>query len=234
MIRIRRQILVVDNDLATCQSIREGLRDSLTEVCCITSAVEALTSYMKQDYCLVILDIQLDDIDSMELLKTMRCTNHTPILVLTAPLTSEEIITLLNAGADTYLEKPLNIEVCVAQANALMRLYIDSDINHEQHQPLIRGAELIVSPRYRQVMVDGKPLELSRKEFDLLHCLAAYPGQVFSRGQIYSHIWDDEPTVAVDEAVKSLIKKLRKKLATVDKDYIQNMRGVGYKFVLPD
>nr|WP_243154143.1 winged helix-turn-helix domain-containing protein [Pseudoflavonifractor sp. 60] len=83
-------------------------------------------------------------------------------------------------------------------------------------------------------MVDGKPLELSRKEFDLLHCLAAYPGQVFSRGQIYSHIWDDEPTVAVDEAVKSLIKKLRKKLATVDKDYIQNMRGVGYKFVLPD
>ena len=102
MIRIKKQILVVDNDLATCQSIREGLRDSLTEVCCITSAVEALTSYMKQDYCLVILDIQLDDIDSMELLKTMRCTNHTPILVLTAPLTSEEIITLLNAGADTY------------------------------------------------------------------------------------------------------------------------------------
>ena len=124
----------------------------------------------------------------MELLKTMRCTNHTPILVLTAPLTSEEIITLLNAGADTYLEKPLNIEVCVAQANALMRLYIDSDINHEQHQPLIRGAELIISPRYRQVMVDGKPLGLSRKEFDLLHCLAAYPGQVFSREQIYSHI----------------------------------------------
>lgn len=85
-----------------------------------------------------------------------------------------------------------------------------------------------------QVIVDGKFLELTRKEFDLLHCFAKHPGQVLSREQLYDYIWNDEPAVAVDEAVKSLIKKLRKKLASVNKFYIQNTRGVGYRLVLPD
>lgn len=224
---------MIDNDSATYQAVCDSMQDDLTEVCRMPSSAEALASYIKQDYCLVILDMQLADIDSMELLKTMRNAEHTPILVIAKSLTPEEIVTLLRTGADTCLEKPLNIDVCVAQANALMQLYIDSDINHGHHQLIIRGSELVISPRYRQVIVDGQPLELGRKEFDLLHCLAAYPGQVFSREQIYNHIWSDEPAVAVDEAVKSLIKKLRRKLTSANKDYIQNIRGVGYKFVLP-
>lgn len=224
----------MDNDLATCQSIQEGLQDGLTEVCCITSATEALASYMEQDYCLVILNMQLTGMDSMEMLRTMRHIKHTPILALVSSLDAREIVDFLHAGADTYLEKPLNMEICVAQADALMRLYLNADMDYDHCQPVICGSRLIISPRYRQVIVDGKPLELTKKEFDLLHCFAKHPGQVLSREQLYDYIWNDEPAVAVDEAVKSLIKRLRKKLASTNKFYIQNTRGVGYRFVLPD
>ena len=73
---------------------------------------------------------------------------------------------------------------------------------------------------------------MTRKEFDLLYCLASYPGQVFSLEHLYAHVWNDTSAIAVDEIVKSQIKSLRKKLAAVGKNYIQNEWGVGYKFVL--
>lgn len=224
--------MVVDKNSAVCQAICDSMRDSFTEVYCVTSTAEALVSYMKQDYHLVILDIQCADTDVIDMLRTMRNTKHTPILVLTDTLTPKEIVSLLNAGADTYLERPLNIDICIAQANALMKRYIDAEINYEHYKPIIYGSELIISPRYRQVMVNGKFLKLTRKEFDLLHYFASHPEQVFTRAQLYGHIWDDETAIAVDESVKSLIKKLRKKLAEADKNYIQNLRGIGYRFVI--
>ena len=224
----------MDNELGICQAIRKGLQDTVTDICCMTSSSGALASYLKENYCLVILDAQLSDMDSIEMIRIMRRSKHTPILLLTNSLNSEGVVELLHAGADTYIAKPLNMEVCAAQANALIQRYLDSDIDHSQHKPIVHGSELIISPRYRQVIINGKSLELTRKEFDLLHCFAKHPGQVLSREQLYDYIWSDEPAVAVDEAVKSLIKKLRKKLASVNKFYIQNTRGVGYRFVLPD
>lgn len=229
---IMRQVLVVDNDSDFCQAICDNMRDSFTEVCCVTSTEEALASYMKQDYHLVVLDIQCADVDVITMLRTMRNAKHTPILVLTVPLTPEGILSLFHAGADTYLEKPLNVDVCIAQANALIKRYIDAEINHEHYKPVVYGTELIISPRYRQVMIHGKFLSLTKKEFDLLHYFASHPEQVFTRAQLYDHIWDGETAIAVDESVKSLIKKLRKKLAAADKNYIQNLRGIGYRFVI--
>lgn len=233
MVRIKRQILVVANDLSICQEIQKGLQNDCNDVCYVTSSAEALVSYAKQDYFLVILDAQLPDMDSIEMLHVMRSSKHTPILLLTDPVSTEEIVKFLHAGADTYLEKPLNIEVCAAQANALMQLYIDADVN-QQHKPIIHGSELIISPRYRQVMVDGQPLALTRKEFDLIHYFASCPKQVFTCEQLYDQVWREGPASAVEDIVKSQIKRLRKKLSQLGKDYIQTEWGIGYKFVLPD
>ena len=222
----------MDNDLATCQKILEGLQDNLTDVCYTTSAAEALTSYMRQDYCLVILNMQLTCMDSMELLQTMWHVKHTPILALAGPLNTKEIVDLLHAGADTYLEKPLNMEICAAQANALIQLYLDADMNHSHHRPIVRGSKLIISPRYRQVIVDGKPVELTRKEFDLLHYLASYPEQVFSSDQLYRQIWNEEPSVSGNDTVKVHIGNIRKKISDVGRECIHTVWGVGYKFSL--
>lgn len=233
MIPIERKILVVDRDLAVCQEISSSMRDDFTDVRCMESAIEALASYMKDEYCLVILDVQLTDMNSLELLRTMQNTKHTPILALTAPLKSEDIVTLFHAGADACLEKPVDVQVCTAQANALIQLYFDADDRHKRHYTISFGPEFIISPRYRQVIVDGEPLALTRKEFDLLHCLASYPGQVFSLDHLYAHVWDDEFAESGEDTVRVHIQTLRKKLVALGKDFIQNIWGVGYKFVPP-
>lgn len=221
---------MIDNDSAIYEAICDSMQDDLIEVCCITSSAEALASYMKRDYCLVILDIQLADMDGMELLHTMRQMKHTPILALTVPLNAEEIVDILHAGADTYLEQPLNIEICAAQANALMQLYLDADMNHDHHRPIVHGSGLIISPRYRRVIVDGKPVELTRKEFDLLHYLASYPEQVFSSNQLYRQVWNEEPSESGNDTVKVHIGNLRKKISDIGRECIHTVWGVGYKF----
>ena len=92
------------------------------------------------------------------------------------------------------------------------------------------GMELTIDPIHRQVVLKGKWLELTRKEFDVLYFLASHPGQVFTREQIYHNVWHNEADYNVDESVKSSIKALRKKLTQAPKEYIQKVRGVGYRF----
>lgn len=234
MIHIKKKILVIDKDLSVCQSIYENIQGDFTDVCYMTSTVEALSSFMKESYCLVILDAHPSDVNSMKILQTIRNAKHVPILALTNHLSSEDKISLYCAGADACIEKPLNIDICVTQVNTLIHLYVDAAFNQKTWPPVIHRGELIISPRYRQVVVNGKPLTLTRKEFDLLYFLASCPRQVFSREQLYKHVWKNNSTLAVDETVKSHIKTLRKKLAPVGKKYIQNIWGVGYRFILPD
>ena len=98
------------------------------------------------------------------------------------------------------------------------------------HHPLAFGTDLIIEPMKRLVFLKGQLVELSRKEFDLLYCLAKHPGQVLSREQLYSRVWDSDSAFNVDEVVKAHIKTLRKKLSASDIDYIKNIWGVGYRF----
>ena len=210
------------------------MQDKFTKVHSMSSSAEALASYMRQDYCLVILDVQITDMDGMILLRTMRNAKHTPILALTKPLSAEEIVMILHAGADAVLEKPLNKNVCVAQANKLIQRYVEDDINQGLHRPIIHGSELIISPRYRQVMINGKYISLTRREFDLLHFFADHQEQVFTCEQLYDEIWGCDSAVAIENIVRSQIKRLRKKLSDFGKNYIRTEWGVGYKFVLQD
>ncbi len=157
-----------------------------------------------------------------------------PILVITSPLESENKVALFRAGANAYIEKPVDITVCAAQSETLIQLYLDSDIIAKKCYPLTFGTELIISPLYRQVIIDGSPLELTRTEFDLLFCLAQHPGQVWSRNQLYHHVWTDTIGLEGEHTVKTHIGNLKRKLAGLGKNYIQNSRGVGYKFIPPD
>ena len=125
------------------------------------------------------------------------------------------------------------MQICIAQANALIQLYLNFNRNHKDHHPIIFGTELVISPKYRQVVVDGTTLVLTRKEFNLFLCLAKHPEQVFSREQLYTDVWNDGLGIGGDETVRVHIQKLRKKLTALGKNYIHNIWGVGYKFVPP-
>ena len=185
---------------------------------------------MRHRYCLVIMDPALEDMDGRELLRTMRQAKVVPILVLTNALPLKDEADLLSLGATVCVHKPIDTCHCIAQANALIRLYMESEHPEKQYYTLTFGTDLIIDPLHRQVLLKGSLLKLTRKEFNMLHFLASHPGQVFTREQLYTRIWGCDSDFNVDEAVRSHIKFLRRKLASSGKDYIQTVWGIGYRF----
>lgn len=111
-----------------------------------------------------------------------------------------------------------------------MQMNYNKSIIGEYCYTLAFGNELIIEPEKRQAYLKGKKLNLTRKEFDVLLCLASNPGKVLTREQIYSQIWEIDTSFNVDDLVKAHIKTLRKKLADSDIQYIKNVWGVGYRF----
>lgn len=229
---LKRRILVIDDDLSFCRSIRETMQDDYTDVCYTMSVEETLDAFAAYDYCLVVLNLRLSEADGTKVLHMIRQTKTMPILVLAEQLKEPEKLTLFQMGANVVLEKPIDMSVCVAQANSLIQLYMEQTGNQSYH-PLIFGTELMIDPTYRQVVVNGEQLALTRKEFDLLLCLARHPGRVWTRTQLYSQVWSDDLGLSGENAVKAHIRNLRKKLADMGRDYIQTLWGVGYKFVPP-
>jgi len=119
----------------------------------------------------------------------------------------------------------------LAQAHTLMQLYMEMHPeNDDICYTLAFGKDLIIEPDTRQVMLNGKQLKMTRKEFDLLLLLASNAGRVFSCDQLYDQVWDDQAAFNVEEVVKYHIKSLRKKLMASDTEYIHNVWGIGYRF----
>lgn len=230
---MKQQILVVNKNIAFCQAFKERMQNNCASVCCTQTEINALDVFMKQECSLVIFDIQPSDNNRMKMLQIMRRTKHIPILALTPPLKKEEKIALFQAGVDVCLDQTTDIDLCVAQVNALIKIYLEANTEQEKNDVIVYGAELIINFRYRQVIVDGESLELTRKEFDLLHYLASNQRQVFSRKQLYNQVWHDSTTESGEETVRVHLNTLRKKLSQMNKDVIENVRGVGYRFVPP-
>lgn len=223
--------MVIDDDLNIAQSLKSAMQ--YTDVNHSASIAETLASLAEEDYCLVVMDIRLSETDGMEVLRIIRGMKNIPILVLTTKLGTYEKATIFREGATAFLEKPVDMIVCVAQINSLIQLYTEAQAENRIQHPLIFGTELVIDPMYRQVIIDGELIRLTRTEFDLLYCLASRPGQVWSRSQLYRYVWNDGLDIDGDNTVRAHIGNLRKKLADVGKNYVQNSRGIGYKFVFP-
>lgn len=165
---IERPILIIDDDLTLCRSIQNRMQGSDVVVVYAESSLKSFEYFRGHKYCLVIMDIQLTGISGLEVLRTIRSTRYTPILVLARELDSKKKIALLKAGADVCFEKPIEIDVCVAQAQALIQHY-KGGIG--MCGLLTYGTELVINLRYREVLVCDQPLSLTRKEFDLFFAL---------------------------------------------------------------
>lgn len=125
---------------------------------------------------------------------------------------------------------PYTLDECLAQGQALIRLYEELLQQCNQDDELYFQDGLRINLVKRMVTFKGLPINLARKEFDILFCLASHPGQVLSREQLYSYVWDTETSFNVEEVVKSHIKTLRRKLSVCGNEYIENVWGVGYRF----
>ena len=225
-----KNILIVNHDIYEANSIKLRLDSPTTTVICAHTIGDALSSFGKMEFCLVILDADMSASDDHNLLKAMRNSHTMPILVLSSHADSAEKIHAFNAGAHAYMGKPYTDEECLAQAHALMQLYVNMHPENKLCYTLAFGNDLVIDPTMRKVHLRGKELKMTRKEFDLLFWLASNPGKVFSRDQLYDRVWDDNSSYNVDDIVKAHIKTLRSKLSTSEIEYIQNVWGVGYQF----
>lgn len=230
---VKRQILVVTENSELCGPIQEQMQSDTTEICCVGSLSEVLRLTAKSEFCLVILDLQLSGIKILEMVRIIRISQQAPILALTASLESNQEIALYHAGVNALMEKPVRAEVCAAQAESLIQLCLQSDEDKKRQATLAFGDSLVISPRFWQVFVNGELLELTKKEFELLHFFARRPRQVFSREQLFDQIWDYNFELGGNETVKVHVNTLRKKLMVLGYNPIENIRGVGYRFIPP-
>ena len=178
-------------------------------------------------------DLQLPGMDRLEMIRVLRIMRHVPIIAISDHLEADELIGLYHSGADAYMEKPVDARICAAQAKALIDLYFRADEESWKKATLAFGSSLVISPRYRQALIEGKQINLTRKEFDLLLYLAQHRHQVFSTKQLYEQVWNDLFDLGGENTVTVHINTLRKKMGALGSKVIQTVRGFGYQFIPP-
>lgn len=185
---MKRRLLIVSNDPALCGSIQNEMENDTTEIHYAASVSSAVSYIANGEYCLLITDLQLPGMDRLEMVRILRIIKHIPIIAMGDHIEDDELIDLYHSGADVYMEKPINARICAAQANALIDLYFRADEESRKRATLAFGSSLVISPRYRQVLIDGRQVNLTRKQFDLLLYLAQHHHQVFSAKQLHGQI----------------------------------------------
>ncbi|MGN0322899.1 MAG: response regulator transcription factor [Oliverpabstia sp.] len=226
-----QQILVIDDDPLAQNELRKELENDGAEVVCVSSVYEALQTFLNRELSLVILDVGLSECDGYRLLEVMQTAKPIPILALSSK-SRKPYKGVDSAKCEDFLcaGKPYCLQDSLKLAQQAIHSCIACDAQSQYHYTLVCGKDLIINPDKREVLLKGHPLELTRKEFDLLFCLARHPGQVLSREQLYSQVWAEDKAINVDEVVKTHIKTIRKKLSQAGTEYIQNVWGVGYRF----
>ncbi|MFO7173779.1 MAG: response regulator transcription factor, partial [Bacillota bacterium] len=203
----RHRILVVDDEHRMRELVRLYLAGAGYEVAEAADGREALDRLRREAFDLVILDLMLPGLDGWEVCRRLREESDLPVIMLTARGEVDDRVQGLRLGADDYIAKPFDGREVVARVEAVLR----------RSQPLaasdrpLRVGDLTIHPASRTVTWRGQPVHLTPREFDLLHLLAAHPGQVFTRERLLDRIWG--PDFEGDpRTVDSHIKNLREKL----------------------
>ena len=232
-----RKILIVEDNPDIAQLIRLHLADIDCSATISHDGQEGLTLFQQGNFDLVILDLMLPGLDGLSICRNIRQqSNYVPVLMLTAKSTELDRVLGLEMGADDYLTKPFSIAELIARIKALFRR--TDALRQQQPSPteaqLIEHQQLKIDVDKHRAWVDGKVLELTAREFDLLVYFARHPGRVFSRVQLLDAVWGYSHE-GYEHTVNTHINRLRAKL---EKDpanpyYIQTVWGVGYKFADP-
>lgn len=213
------RILLAEDDALLGDALHVGLKQAGYAVDWATDGVAAEAALAGEDYAAAVLDLGLPRKDGIAVLAQLRAKgNALPVLILTARDTVDDRIRGLDAGADDYLVKPFDMSELQARLRALLRRAAGAPA------PLLEAAGITLDPATRRVTKDGSEVELSAREYTLLHALMQHPGRAFSRAQLEEQLyaWGDE---IGSNAVEVFIHHLRRKLGS---ETIRNLRGIGY------
>ena len=223
----RKKILVVDDEKDILELLKYNLEREGYEVLKTMTGEETLELVKKEPPDLIILDLMLPGLDGLEVCKILKKDirrEAIPIIMLTAKGEDSDIIVGLGLGAEDYITKPFSPKVLIARVKAALRRREEK----LKPQEMIQREDLTIDIPGYKVTLKGKPVGLTKIEFNLLKCLASNPGQVFTRDQLLDQAWPEE-TFIVDRTVDVHIRRLRKKLKSASK-FIVTRRGIGYKF----
>jgi len=216
------RLLVIEDERKAGDYLKKGLEESGFTVDVATNGLDGLHQALEEDYSLVVLDVMLPSMDGWGVLKNLRAKKDTPVLLLTAMDELEERVKGLELGGDDYLVKPFAFVELLARIRTLLRRGPPRDIEH------MHIGDLEIDAVRRRVRRGGQRVDLTPREFSLLQLLARRRGEVLSRTQIASYVWDmnfDSDTNVVEVA----IRRLRAKIDDGHEvKLIHTVRGMGY------
>lgn len=222
------QILVVDDEEDLCEILQFNLETEGFQVDVAYSAEEALKKDLTV-YNLILLDVMMGEISGFKMAKMLHDdpkTSSIPIIFLTAKDTENDKITGFNIGADDYISKPFSIREVIARVKAVLRRAEATSNNEEIKVLIYRQLEMHLNTK--KVLLEGKKIPFTKKEFELLKLLLENRNRVFTREEILSRIWGNDVYV-LDRTIDVNITRIRKKIGTYGKNIITRL-GYGYCF----
>ena len=226
----KKRILVVDDDPKILKALDQALQQEGYEVYRAEDGLQALEMARKVKPDLMILDIMLPKMDGFEVLAQLQSTGGVPTLILSARGEEMDKVVGFNVGADDYLVKPFRLSELLLRVRAILRRTAGAGAPVDEDRPL-KFKDIEINRSSRTVVVRGKPVDLTPKEFDLLWLLASHPGHVFSREALLQRVWHSE--YSGDEAALTVcVRRLREKIERDPghPELIKTIWGIGYKF----
>jgi len=227
-----RQVLVIEDDEDIAKLVKLQLLELSCNVKLASDGVKGLAEAQSKSYDLLILDLMLPGMSGLEICQRIRSQDrYTPVLMLTSKSSELDRVLGLEMGADDYLTKPFSVLELVARVKAIFRRVDNLSKDTDTAKAVITVGDLHIDIEKRSIRLEGKPVDLTAKEFDLLVHFARHPGRVFSRTQLLDSVWGYSHS-GYEHTVNSHINRLRTKIEKNpnEPEFIETVWGVGYKF----
>jgi two-component system response regulator MprA len=219
------KVLIVEDDATIGRFVELELEHAGYSVGRFASGEGALHAIAAEKPDIVVLDLMLPGMDGLDVARQIRARSiNVPILMLTARSETQDVVTGFDAGADDYLRKPFEVPELLSRIRALLKR---SD--HERPAEQFRAGGIEIDPSARRVIVDGKPVNFTAKEYDLLEFFVSNAGRVISRDEILQKVWGGQ-RASDSNVIEVFVCHLRNKIGDVDNEIIRTIRGVGYFF----
>ena len=221
----RLKILVVDDESRMRKLIRDFLVKSGYEVLEAEDGEKAVDTFMLvKDISLIILDVMMPKMDGWQVCREIRKNSKVPIIMLTAKSSEADELKGFELGVDEYISKPFSPKILVARVEAVLRRS-----NAMTPDEILYAGDIVIDKSAHQVTVDGKVIELSYKEFELLTYFVENQGIALSREKILNNVWNYD-YFGDARTIDTHVKKLRSKMGEKGGEYIKTIWGMGYKF----
>lgn len=212
------RILIVEDEPDLLRSLAQALREEGYAVDSANNGQDGLFSAESYDYDAIVLDVMLPKMDGWEILKRLRKTKKTPVLMLTARDQSRDRVKGLDTGADDYVVKPFDLPELFARLRALIRRSVNKTTN------VIEIGDIKIDTAARNILRAGQFIELTAREYALVEFLALHRGEVVTRTQLYEHLFDENES-SLSNLLDVHVSNVRKKLGA---EFIVTRRGHGY------